>query len=51
MLAAIQEIYTNQRFTVIDGETELTHRPQKAGISQGCPLSPFLFGIVIRGNS
>ena len=47
MLAAIQEIYANRDFTVSDGGVDSQSRPQKAGISQGCPLSPFLFGMVM----
>jgi hypothetical protein len=47
MVQAIQGIYENRRFTVIDGDHESTERSQLAGISQGCPLSPFLFGIVM----
>ena len=47
MLTAIGEIYENRLFTVCDGGVESQSRPQLAGISQGCPLSPFLFGIVM----
>jgi hypothetical protein len=47
MLQAISEIYSNRYFVVQDGMTESEKRAQLAGISQGCPLSPFLFGIVM----
>jgi len=47
MLASIAEIYSTRRFTVSDGGVESTSRSQQAGISQGCPLSPFLFGMVM----
>jgi hypothetical protein len=47
MLAAIREIYTGIFFTVVDSGSESPQHPQRAGISQGCPLSPFLFGMVM----
>ena len=47
MLAVIQDIYSNRVFKVADAGVESTARPQRAGISQGCPLSPFLFGMVM----
>ena len=42
MLAAIKEIYTDRTFRVVDAGQESSNRLQLAGISQGCPLSPFL---------
>jgi hypothetical protein len=47
MLDIIDCIYTDRKFKVAEcgGESEL--RRQEFGISQGCPLSPFLFGIVM----
>ena len=47
MLDAIRDIYSHRTFTVVDAGVESTARPQQAGISQGCPLSPFLFGMVM----
>ena len=47
MLSAIAEIYKDRVFEVRDGGTTSTKRPQLAGISQGCPLSPFLFGMLM----
>ena len=47
MLEAIREIYSERSFVVIDESRESAMRPQRAGISQGCPLSPFLFGMVM----
>ena len=47
MLQAVGEIYSNRAFIVVDGGKESTQRPQRSGISQGCPLSPFLFGMVM----
>ncbi len=45
MVQAIAGIYEERVFTVTENGLESTQRPQDAGISQGCPLSPFLFGI------
>ena len=43
----IANIYTNREFVVSDhGHKSKTHR-QLFGISQGCPLSPFLFVMVM----
>ena len=47
MLQAIGDIYANRLFFVSDDGHASTMRPQFAGISQGCPLSPFLFGILV----
>ena len=47
MLSAIAEIYKDRVFEVRDGGTTSTKRLQLAGISQGCPLSPFLFGMLM----
>lgn len=46
-VAMVRGIYTNRCFTVRDsGYTSSTH-PQQFGILQGCPLSPFLFSILM----
>ena len=47
MRQAIANIYTDRRFWVRDAGQASETRPQCAGISQGCPLSPFLFGILM----
>ena len=47
MLAVVKDIYKSRVFKVADSGVESGEHPQKAGISQGCPLSPFLFGIVM----
>ena len=43
VLCVIQSIYTRRMFRVKDCEQLSQPRRQLAGISQGCPLSPFLF--------
>ena len=47
MLNAVAEIYTDRSFHVRDEGNISSERPQLAGISQGCPLSPFLFGMLM----
>lgn len=47
MIDAIQDIYTDREFSVTDCGRTSMKKAQCAGISQGCPLSPFLFGIVM----
>ena len=46
MLDMIGAIYQHRFFTVLDPEGDSTKREQRAGIAQGCPLSPYLFIIV-----
>ena len=43
MLQAVRDIYDNRSFRVAVGGDRSAERQQSAGISQGCPLSPFLF--------
>ena len=46
-VSMVQGIYSDRCFTVRDsGKTSSTH-PQQFGILQGCPLSPFLFSILM----
>ena len=47
MLDAIADIYDNRFFQVREDGGLSSERKQRAGISQGCPLSPFLFGMVM----
>ena len=42
VLKIIEAIYTDRVFRVAEGGTFSTTRQQHSGISQGCPLSPFL---------
>ena len=39
----ISEIYREPNYTIVDKDTTTDPRIQKAGIRQGCPLSPYLF--------
>ena len=39
----INAIYKESNYTIVDKETTTDPRIQKAGIRQGCPLSPYLF--------
>ena len=43
VLDVIRSIYTDRCFEVRDCGATSSSRPQASGISQGCPLSPFLF--------
>lgn len=43
----VQAIYTDRTFVVKDAGRVSDQHPQHFGISQGCPLSPFLFVIVM----
>ena len=43
----ISHIYTDRSFQVLGAGSKSTVRSQKCGISQGCPMSPFLFVILM----
>ena len=44
MLVAVREIYTDHSLVRENGVVS-SERPQRAGISQGCPSSPLFFGV------
>ena len=44
---AVGSIYTDRSFAVKDAGNISSQHPQFFGISQGCPLSPFLFSILM----
>ena len=46
-LEAIKDIYSDRMFAIQAEGSKSSPRPQRAGISQGCPLSPFLFGMLM----
>jgi hypothetical protein len=43
MVRMISCIYARRNFVVRDGSNSSSQKEQRSGISQGCPLSPFLF--------
>ena len=43
ILQTIRNIYENAQFRVVKGENKSEYKAQKAGVRQGCPLSPYLF--------
>ena len=47
MCEVIKSIYANPQFQVVDEQSTSTARKQHAGIRQGCPLSLFLFIILL----
>ena len=47
LLQIIKDIYTDRRFCVHECGSVSNPKAQLSGICQGCPLSPFLFVIVM----
>ena len=43
----INEIYREPNYTIVDKDTTTDPRIQRAGIRQGCPLSPYLFIMLV----
>ena len=43
LINMINEIYREPNYTIVDKDTTTDPRIQRAGIRQGCPLSPYLF--------
>jgi hypothetical protein len=46
LLEMIASIYRIRYFIILDERQQSTQRQQRAGIAQGCPLSPYLFILV-----
>ena len=46
-VSMISQIYTGRTFAVRDGGSTSTVKCQETGIAQGCPLSPYLFIMVM----
>ena len=47
MLQLVDSIYRQRRFRVQEEGSTSTWKDQSSGIAQGCPLSPFLFSILM----
>ena len=50
LLDAIKAIYNNPTFQVTHKDKSSTWLPQRTGIRQGCPLSPYLFISTMHAN-
>ena len=47
LVRTIHHIYLGAKFRVVRGENHSSYKTQDSGIRQGCPLSPYLFSIVM----
>ena len=46
----IKAIYLAPNYVVTEKDATTTHRIQKTGIRQGCPLSPYLFTMLMTAT-
>ena len=47
LVRAIRHIYIGAKFRVFRSENHFSYKTKDSGIGQGCPLSPYLFSIVM----
>ena len=47
MIKMIEAIYKESRFSIKEGKTTTDAKRQLTGIRQGCPLSPYLFILLL----
>ena len=47
IIASVRNLYSNPKFAVNMGGSQSSWKKQRRGIRQGCPLSPYLFLIIM----